>query len=152
MSCSMPFAVRVIVFVVCLLTAFYQIENWRGRSAWEAFKAGQERRGIVMEWQELIPPPIPDHLNAYKAPRMRKWFGKRGNNELYERLDAERVFSNPIPEGGLLAKIDILSSAAQPGASEADISLRYMPPLVVDLSEVTGETPLPGSRLHWSQP
>jgi len=132
------------VLVVCLLTAFYQIENWRGRSAWGAFKAGQERRGIVMELQKLIPPPIPDHLNAYKAPRMMRWFGKSGNNELYERLGAERVFNNPIPEGSLLAKIDVWPLAAQPAAPEADISLSYMPPLVVDLSDLTGETPLPG--------
>ena len=140
----MPFAVRVMVLVVCLLTAFYQIENWRGRSAWEAFKAGQERRGIVMDLHKLIPPPIPDELNAYKAPGMKKWFAVRGDNELSERLKVERVFSNPAPESSLLAEIHVLASAAQPGAPEADISLSYVPPLVVSLSEVAGETPLAG--------
>jgi hypothetical protein len=61
--------------VLTLLAAFfYGEEDWRGRHAWENTKRDLAARGVVMDWKTLIPPPVPDDQNFFKAPGMADWF------------------------------------------------------------------------------
>jgi len=54
--------------ILATLTAiFYAEEDWRGKRAWENCKRDLEARGIVMDWDKLIPPPVPDDQNFFKA-------------------------------------------------------------------------------------
>ena len=43
-----------------LLAAFYAEENWRGKRAWEKCKRELEAKGEGLNWDTLIPPPVPD--------------------------------------------------------------------------------------------
>jgi hypothetical protein len=69
-----------------LIAIFYTEENWRGKRAWENCKRELEANGAVLDWDQYIPPPVPDDQNFFKAPKMQEWFVKIGNpgtNELY---------------------------------------------------------------------
>jgi hypothetical protein len=51
-----------------LVAAFYAVENWRGKRAWEKYKAEQEALGVSFDWESFIPEPVPDDQNMAKAP------------------------------------------------------------------------------------
>src|SRR6185295_14800058 len=81
-----------------LIPAFYTEENWRGKRAWDKCKQQLEAKGMDFNWQALIPPPIPDEQNIFKAPKMAEWFVRNGppqtaTNELSLRLANSRTSS-----------------------------------------------------------
>ena len=49
-----------------LIAIFYAEEDWRGRRAWENCKRELEAKGVVMDWEKIIPPPVPDDQNFFK--------------------------------------------------------------------------------------
>ncbi|HJU82745.1 MAG TPA: hypothetical protein VJ600_00900 [Holophagaceae bacterium] len=55
------------VFLVAAL-ALIGTENWRGRRAWEAWKASREAMGDSYSWASLMPAPVPDGDNYAKVP------------------------------------------------------------------------------------
>jgi hypothetical protein len=68
---------------------FYAEEDWRGKRAWENCKHELEAKGAVLDWNKLIPPPVPDDQNFFKAPKMTEWFVKvaqTSTNELTTQL------------------------------------------------------------------
>ena len=70
---------RWLFVLACLATLtglFYAVENWRGKRAWEKCRREQEAKGEVLDWSALIPAPVPDDQNIYKAPKMAEWFVK----------------------------------------------------------------------------
>jgi hypothetical protein len=73
-----------------LVAIFYQEEDWRGKRAWEKCKAKLEAKGVVLDWDKFIPPPVPDDQNFFKAPKMAEWFVRinahANTNDLTERL------------------------------------------------------------------
>ncbi len=76
-------------FLATLIAIFYAEEDWRGWRAWEKCKHELEAKGVVMDWDKFIPPPVPDDQNFFKAPKMAEWFVKNrktGANELNDRL------------------------------------------------------------------
>lgn len=54
--------------VVMLLVGFHLVENWRGKRAWERWKAERTALGNHYEWSALAPPEVPDAENFAKAP------------------------------------------------------------------------------------
>jgi hypothetical protein len=81
----------LIALAVFALTVaiFYGEENWRGKRAWENCKRELEAQGAILDWNKLIPPPVPDDQNFFKAPKMAEWFVKHSQsmtNELTEQL------------------------------------------------------------------
>jgi hypothetical protein len=81
----------------CLtVVIFYAEEDWRGKRAWEDCKHELEAKGAVLDWNKLIPPPVPDDQNLFKAPKMTEWFVRHNRpytNELTERLANPRTSS-----------------------------------------------------------
>ncbi len=73
-----------------LISFFYAEEDLRGWLAWENCKHELAAKGEVLDWNAYIPPPVPDDLNFFKAPKMTDWFvrnnGKSNTNDLTERL------------------------------------------------------------------
>jgi hypothetical protein len=70
----------VLVAFVTLVALGYTIENWRGKRAWEACKREIESRGVVMDWQWVIPRPVPESENIFQAPGMAEFVrGARGS-------------------------------------------------------------------------
>ena len=59
---------------VLLIAGFYVEEDWRGLHAWQNCKREIEAKGTVLDWDKLIPPPVPDDQNFFKAPKMAEWF------------------------------------------------------------------------------
>jgi type II secretory pathway pseudopilin PulG len=80
-------ALAAFAVAVCLL---YAEEHWRGKRAWENCKQRYEAQGFVLDWNRLIPPPVPDDQNVLLAPRMTEWFvrcsDQASTNDLTVRL------------------------------------------------------------------
>src|ERR1035441_1513988 len=66
-----------------LLAVFYAVENWRGKRAWEKCRRELEAQGAVLDWSALIPAPVPDDQNIFKAPKMAEWFVKKSWAEAF---------------------------------------------------------------------
>jgi hypothetical protein len=60
--------------LIGLVALFYGEENWRGKRAWEKCKHDLAAQGELTDWNALIPPPVPDDQNVFKAPKMAEWF------------------------------------------------------------------------------
>jgi serine/threonine protein kinase len=61
-------------FLAMLIGLFYIIEDWRGKRAWENCKREYGTEGFALDWNQHIPPPVPDDENFFKAPKMAGWF------------------------------------------------------------------------------
>ena len=82
-----------LAILATLVAIFYTEEDWRGKRAWENCKHGIEAKGELLDWNALIPPPVPDDQNFFKAPKMAEWFAGRGTNDLSQRLDNPKTHS-----------------------------------------------------------
>src|SRR5690349_11525104 len=61
---------RFIFGVACLATLIavvYAEENWRGKRAWERFKQEWEAKGEKLNFDDFVPPPVPDDQNFARA-------------------------------------------------------------------------------------
>src|ERR1700690_492383 len=84
---------RVLIALAVLATLiaiFYAEEDWRGKHAWENCKRELEAKGMVLDWDKFIPPPVPDDQNFFQAPKMTEWFVRNSHystqsytNDLY---------------------------------------------------------------------
>ncbi len=59
-----------------LIALFYAEENWRGQRALDRAKQEEVAKGIVLDWDKYIPPPVPDEQNVFKAPSMQGFVGR----------------------------------------------------------------------------
>jgi hypothetical protein len=94
-----------------LIAIFYTEENWRGKRAWEQCKRELEAKGMVLDWDKFIPPPVPDDQNFFKAPKMTEWFvtlhtpgspasiASNKTNELGQHLDSKYPFDRASRNG-----------------------------------------------------
>ncbi len=69
------FSLRRLIFgAACLLTLiglFYSVENWRGRHAFEKYKAAEAKKGVSLDWNSYVPPAVPDDQNFAFAPLLK---------------------------------------------------------------------------------
>ena len=80
---------RILVGVAILATLiaiFYTEEDWRGKRDWDKCKRELEAKGMVLDWDKFIPPPVPDDQNFFKASK------KIGFSFVHSRNDAEAEF------------------------------------------------------------
>lgn len=54
-----------------LLALFYAVENWRGQRAWERYRLAAEAEGQSFNYEDYVPPPVPDEENLALAPIFR---------------------------------------------------------------------------------
>lgn len=54
--------------IAVLLGVFHLEENWRGKRAWEKWKAERIAKGDRYDWSDLVPPAVPDADNFAKEP------------------------------------------------------------------------------------
>ncbi|HZQ48363.1 MAG TPA: hypothetical protein VFC07_15205 [Verrucomicrobiae bacterium] len=62
---------RILVILAALATLlrlFYAEENWRGKRDWETYKHQMEAKGVELDWDKFIPPPVPDDQNFAMTP------------------------------------------------------------------------------------
>ncbi len=55
-----------LAILATLIAIFYAEEDWRGKRAWENCKRELKAKGVVMDWEKLIPPRVPDDQNFFK--------------------------------------------------------------------------------------
>jgi len=60
-----------------LVALFYAEENWRGQRAWNEVRKKLETEGAPVDFQTLIPQPIPDDRNFAAIPLIQSWFAKQ---------------------------------------------------------------------------
>jgi hypothetical protein len=114
--------------VVILLTVFYVEEDLRGRLAWQRYRRQLQAGGQVLDWNTLLPPPIPDSENIFSAPKMKDWFVQGGSSDLTTRMGFWRLSSYLRQHGAApLAKLIVVPSDATNGFPESDVILRYDP-------------------------
>ena len=65
-----------VAILATLIAIFYTEEDWRGKRAWENCKRELETKGAVLDWNQYIPPPVPEDQNFFSAPKMQEWFVK----------------------------------------------------------------------------
>jgi hypothetical protein len=65
-----------IAVLATLIALLYAEEDWRGKRAWENCKHELAAKGVEMDYDKFIPPPVPDDQNFFKAPDMTEWFVK----------------------------------------------------------------------------
>ncbi len=119
---------RWLFLVACLATLiglFYAVENWRGKRAWERCRREQKAKGEVLDWNVLIPAPVPDDQNIYKAPKMAEWFVKGSV--------AAAVSSEPYKPGNTNAPFSLAPSR----------DAKDSPVLVAEVDVVPSNVPLP---------
>jgi hypothetical protein len=56
-----------LAMLVTLIAILYAEEDWRGKRAWENCKRELEAKGMVLDWDKFIPPPVPDDQNFFTA-------------------------------------------------------------------------------------
>ncbi len=62
---------RLAFFAGALLSMvwlFFAEENWRGRLAWEHCQRELEAKGVELDWQKFVPPPVADDQNFAATP------------------------------------------------------------------------------------
>jgi hypothetical protein len=125
----------VFLGLIGLVALFYAEEDLRGWLAWKNCTHTFEAKGVVLDWNAYIPPPVPDDQNFFKAPKMTEWFVKLVNppvtpvtNELTRDLDYGKLTpehqSQRIPV--MVAELLIVPGATN--ASESDAILRFDDP------------------------
>src|SRR6186997_2838567 len=62
---ALAFSIATLATIVAL---FYVIENWRGRRAWEKYKAELTARGEKLELGAFLRPPVPPDQNFAETP------------------------------------------------------------------------------------
>jgi hypothetical protein len=101
--------------IATVMALFYAVENWRGKRAWEKFRGEMEAKGVVLDWNAYIPPPVPDEQNIFKAPKMQEWFVGRGSTELSKRSGVR---------SSVIAELTVITNGSAPPAG-ADLVLQY---------------------------
>src|SRR5262249_51960450 len=57
----------VVAGLVTLIAMFYAVENWRGRKAWNEYQRAQEKQGVRLGLESVVPSPVPAALNMFEA-------------------------------------------------------------------------------------
>jgi hypothetical protein len=126
--------------LIVLPVLFYTEENWRGKRAWEKCKQQVEAKGRALDWAAYIPAPVPGDQNFFAAPGMAEWFTGRGMNDLSRRLSFDNFHSFLEQRGSnTLAELTVVPIRADIPLGDADIVLRYDPP-ILSLASAQGST------------
>jgi len=115
-----------LALLATLTGVFYTVENWRGRHAWNRYRHEAELRGRTFDWQALIPPPVPDDQNVFKAPNMTDWFVRdslQGKTNPFSFSPVTSGNSHPS-----LAEITVVPSGTQHGRGETNRVLQLDDP------------------------
>ncbi|HTR40388.1 MAG TPA: hypothetical protein VMH87_02070 [Pseudomonadales bacterium] len=95
---------RLLFVFTCLVTAiflFYAEEDLRGYLAWHSYQRQLESKGAKLEWQAVVPAPVPDDQNFALAPIVVTSYGNLlttdGKLIPFNRRDANYVNRMSMP-------------------------------------------------------
>jgi hypothetical protein len=81
--------------LITLVALFYAEENFRGKLAYQRFRAEAEAKGLRLDWASYVLPPVPDHENFAKTPLL----VAIGYKDVTDTNLAERLKSLMAPSG-----------------------------------------------------
>ena len=92
-----------LAILATLIAIFYTEEDWSGKRAWENCKRELETKGMVLDWEKFIPPPVPDDQNFFKATtNITPWFVKTKTLAETELADRVRLQLWPTETNGFI--------------------------------------------------
>lgn len=88
--------------IILIASGFYAEENARGLRAWKDLEHEITARGESLNWDDYIPPPVPDRQNFYQAPMMAQWFTRSpyGGPNVFDKLVA-----NPDNDNNFITEV-----------------------------------------------
>lgn len=89
-------ALIVLAGLITLVAIFVTEENWRARRAWQSYKREQEVKGEYFTMASIVPQPVRDAENFFKAPIVEKLLAPDpdeagGAAPLYDVKPADRI-------------------------------------------------------------
>ena len=150
-----------------LATVFYTEEYWRGKRAWDTYRHELEAKGAVLDWEKLIPAPVPDDQNFFMAStNIRIRFSKSQTeaqtraatnltwlNPSYNDLPSQRFSRTNAP---LVAELIMVPMATPTTGSVASLSVRLDDPAraekIQNVFQATlGRSVIGASSYHFSE-
>ena len=149
--------------VFALITVAWQVENWRGRTKWETWKAKWEAKGEKFDLASTVPPEVPDDQNFAKSVLFEPLFDVDSNNEpsdqaafdaAKDRFGLKRSPRNSFGwrhgqrrdleawEGELLQ----LGNPPAKGVAPVDTVLAALEPFAADMATLANDVRRPHSR------
>ena len=138
--------------LVLLPVSFYGIENARGALAWRAMKKRLVAAGHRTDYREIIPSPVPDEQNFFKAPIVQAWLVQTNASGL-EKSPAPRHPSTYLPTNFRtysLAELKLLPKTSSPGNPKQpslEMLEEWFKQWEPQFVELLAATKLPHSRL-----
>ena len=146
-----------------LITIAWQVENWRGRTKWETWKAEWEAKGEKFDLASIVPPEVPDDQNFAKSVLFEPLFDVDSNNKpsdqaafdaAKDRFGLKRSPRNSFGwrhgqrrdleawEGELLQ----LGNPPAKGVAPVDTVLAALEPFAADMATLANDVRRPHSR------
>jgi len=119
--------------IIVLLTVFYVEEDLRGKLAWQRYRRQLIAGGQVLDWDTLIPAPVPEAENVFRAPRIKNWFVFGGLNDLSLRTNKVFLakFLSDHGSGKLVeVKVVPIGTNSTDNGTSADLVLSYTAPVI----------------------
>jgi len=134
---------RLFIGIAALITFIalvYAEENWRGKRAWQQYKARMAAMGEVSDWSSFLPTPVPDEQNIFKAPKMSEWF-------LDQRAIYEAPLEHPITNDFARRLISDRSTIEITNVSEAASYLAWSEQFQPDFDFIAAALKRPYARI-----
>ncbi len=81
-----------VLTLVTLVAVFYLEELWRGKRAWQSYKAQMAKQGIKLDFEDYVPPRVPDDQNFTMTPFLAPLFDfLPGTQTLRDPTAANRI-------------------------------------------------------------
>ncbi|MGH7993918.1 MAG: hypothetical protein ACREDQ_10405, partial [Limisphaerales bacterium] len=103
-------------------------ESWRGPRVWENYRHELEAKGETFDWDALIPPPVLDAQNFFRAPLMSAWFIKPSGNVVITDDLAKRLNYTNTSAPVVIAELTLGSPGVHPDSASGDVRLQFADP------------------------
>ena len=90
--------------VLALILLFYTIEGWRGRRAWRQYEAEMKAKGVELNFDAFIPPPVPDEQNFAMTPFLKPLLDFVPGTQVYKLPNAPSIAVDDLGAAKELAR------------------------------------------------
>jgi hypothetical protein len=89
--------IAFVLFILgMVLVLFYAEEFWRGRRAWEQYKAEAATRDVQLDWEAFIPPKVPNDQNFAMTPLLAPLYDFLPGSQTWQDTNAFRRIEDRI--------------------------------------------------------
>lgn len=118
--------VWLVIAIIVFITLWRGVDNWLGKRVWDRCMAEASARGVRVEWEAYIPPPVPDNGNFALTPSLAPLYNFiPGTQQWRDKDAAEKVLSRgkTLDERALALHFNIarFPSTNWPGGQAMDL-------------------------------